>query len=175
MLKLSFMSLMTIVAVLAVWACKSPEQRIVEWYEDARAIEAHALPAAAECHRYSRGYWQLVGEMNRVNDQLINQMTEVAQMRARIGPSFDQQAEMLRSTYAQTHENAIEALIAGFRYQTGWTEDGVHYCSGKFTRERDPSGCQNLHTPGSGPEDWFGAAYYGSVEYCIENQIAPFD
>ncbi len=72
MLKLGLMSFMVIVVVLALGACKNPEQRIIEWYEDARANEAQALPPTAECHRYSRGYWHMVGEMNRINDQLIS-------------------------------------------------------------------------------------------------------
>lgn len=175
MLNLCLISCVTIVAVLGLVACKSPEQRIIEWYENARANEAGVLPAAAECARYTNGYWDTVRQQKLLTDQYMRQEIEVAEMRMRLGPTFDRQAETLRRSYNQAYMQAQDALWESLGRRTGWGEDGTYYCSARFTRQRDPSGCQNLHVPSSGPEDWFGPSYYGNVEYCIENRIPPFD
>jgi len=142
-------------------------ETVEDWYLTRQTEYARWLPTAADCHSKRYVYWEIVDAMHRSNAQFASDMTQLARAVDPASPGYQDAL----NTYSQVNLTMQQNLKQTLLNATGWTEDGLAYCGGRLSTEREPRQCHEvMQKP---PELYPAYHIYGAAEYCLE-RIPPW-
>lgn len=136
-------------------------ETVEDWYLARQPEYSRVLPTAADCHSKRYVYWEIVDAMQRSNAQFASEMTQLSRAIDTTSPGY----QAAHDAYAQANLAMQQNLKQTLLNATGWTEEGLAYCGGRLSTEREASNCQEIMQR---PPEFFRYSFYGAAEYCLE-------
>ena len=132
-----------LLALIALVACKSDGDRILERYGERYTEMAPEFPDSRQCGGYARSFAIMDSDLEAASNEMVNRQRQAAWMWQQ-GYIGERERNRQQQEYADAYVQYQDARVERLRNEIGWSGAEFYYCYARVNMGNDPGYCSSL-------------------------------